>query len=97
MGQALCRLSSASALELKVEEILQQLLAFESEDGLGVKLHAVDGEFAMAQAHDFPLGGARGTNSGSVSRFEPKQPRKMPGTVNHIKHAHGIRLDAVEY
>ena len=36
------------------EEVAQQVVAADGEDRLGVELHALDGELAMAQAHDVP-------------------------------------------
>ena len=34
------------------QEVPQQTLAFLREDGLGMKLHAMDGQFFVAEAHD---------------------------------------------
>src|ERR1700687_3604950 len=37
----------------------QEPLAFQREDALGMKLHALDGEGLVAKAHDFAFGGPR--------------------------------------
>jgi hypothetical protein len=50
----------ADGQRLECEEVLQQVLTLERQDRLGVELDAVDGEFAVAQAHDLALGGFGG-------------------------------------
>ena len=45
---------------LRIQKILQHLLPVLGEDGLGVELDAVDGQFAVGEAHDFAFGGFGG-------------------------------------
>jgi hypothetical protein len=40
-------------VESHLQEVLQQLLAFLGEDGLGVELDTVDGILFVREAHDF--------------------------------------------
>jgi len=42
---------------LEIEEVLQELLTFPSEDRFGVELHSIDRKFPVAQAHDFAFWG----------------------------------------
>ncbi len=48
------------ASRLHSQKILQHLLPVLGEDGLGVELDAVDGKFAVGEAHDFAFGGFGG-------------------------------------
>ena len=45
---------------MHLQKILQHLLAVLGEDGFGVELDAVDGQFAVGEAHDFAFGGFGG-------------------------------------
>ena len=38
---------------LELEEIFEQCFAVSGQDGFGMELHAMDGEFTMSQSHDF--------------------------------------------
>jgi hypothetical protein len=45
---------------LRIQKILQHLFPVLGEDGFGVELDAVDGQFAVGEAHDFAFGGFGG-------------------------------------
>ncbi len=47
-------------VRLDFQEVLQQLFSFLRQDGLGVELDAVDGEFFVREAHDFAFFGPCG-------------------------------------
>ena len=60
---------------LRLQKILQHLFSVLGEDGFGVELDAVDGQFAVGEAHDFAFGGFGGDfeAGGRVSRLTMRE------------------------
>ena len=57
---------------LHLQKILQHLLPVLAEDGLGVELDAVDGQFAVSEVHNFAFGGfASASLHSTTCQFPP--------------------------
>src|ERR1039458_2253831 len=67
------------------------------EDALGMELHGLDGEFAMAHAHDHAVFGLRGNFETGGQRFTSGEERMIAAHLKlrgqAFKHAHAAMAD----
>jgi hypothetical protein len=57
VGWVTVSLRRSTGFMLLLQEVLQHRVAVLGEDGLGVELHAFDGQFLVAHAHDLAVVG----------------------------------------